>query len=119
MISKLYWLSLKPETRKNLAVFLEIPKTSGVIVEDGRVMGDGYTDDDLATVTLVKLQEYMGSTETDFLKLFQLLIDRLEGKMVEVPEAAAPIEEKEVITTPTEVIEKAKKKMGRPKKLTQ
>lgn len=101
MLSKLIWLSLSRETRQKIAILLEIPKTGGVEVVDGKVISDGYTDRDLQSITTGKLQEFMGSTEPDFYKLFNQLVINIELPMVELK--APEIIEEKVKPTPEKI----------------
>lgn len=83
MLNQQIWLSLNPETRKKLAVYLEIPKSSGceIVNANGvsKVVSDGHTYEDLSSVTLEKLQNYLAMPkEDDFYKLFGILVKRLE-----------------------------------------
>lgn len=82
MLSTSYWLSLSRETRKMLSEKLDIPKSGNVEVEyngtEGRVVCDGYTSNDLLSVTTEKLQNILNSKETDFYKLLESLIEQKE-----------------------------------------
>ena len=84
MLSRLIWLSLSSETRQKLKILLSIPRTGGTEVVDGRVVSDGYTDRDLQVITLERLQELAGSTESDFYKLFNQLVQNVENPPLEV-----------------------------------
>jgi hypothetical protein len=87
MLSKSYWLGLKSTTRQSLKILLDIPKTGGSEVYGNTVVSDGFTDSDLATVTLPKLQEFMQSDDTDFYGLLGTLISRIEAPIELPPQA--------------------------------
>lgn len=82
MLSISYWLDLPQETRSNIAKAMGISKSGGAVVENGRVMCDGFTQDDLDKITLGKLQTYLGSTDMNFYDLFERAIDKANGKEV-------------------------------------
>ena len=99
MINRRYWLTLSQSTRKNLAEVLNIPRTGGITVEDNIVTSDGYTDHDLMSVDVVKLQEVVQSDSTDFYALLETLIDRIEEMERQLAEA------EKVIATPPPPLE--------------
>lgn len=92
MLNQLIWLKLKPETRANLAVMLGLHKSGGSEVVAGVQVSDGYTPQDLLGITVEKLQTVLNSKETDFYKLFDELVKRVELPVEEVK----PIEVEEV-----------------------
>lgn len=94
MINRRYWLTLSQSTRKNLAEVLNIPRTGGISVEDNIVTSDGYTDHDLMSVDVAKLQGVVESESTDFYALLETLIDRIEEMERQLAEA------QQVIATP-------------------
>ena len=99
MINPVHWLQLEQGTRSKLAKALNIPKSGGVVVNNGVgggiVISDGHTAKDLFEgITLKKLQEFVGSTEKDFLKLFDLAVAKVESEF-------KPAEEKPVVKTET------------------
>ena len=78
MLSKSIWLGLKQSTRKIIADKLGLKKDVGSVVDGGRVVSDGYSDNALSAIDLKKLQAVMGSKEKDFYKLFNDLVTRVE-----------------------------------------
>lgn len=92
MLSTSVWLALSPETRMKLAERLGLQRTGGSEVVDGRVVSDGFTAQSLALVTVSMLQEQLKSEETDFYKLFDLLVNEVENKkrVEEEPTSALP-----------------------------
>lgn len=74
------WLSLTAEQRASLKVLFQIPRSSGTLVEDNRVVTDGYTHPDLAHITVEKMQDFTGKTkEEDFYKLFSLTLEKVDA----------------------------------------
>ena len=84
MLSRTEWLKLAKPTRQKIAILLGIPRSNGTVVEGDRVMSDGYTDRDLATLTLEKLQEFMGDKSENFYELFNQLVKNVELPPVEI-----------------------------------
>ena len=106
MLSKLIWLGLPQTTRQALRAYLNIPKSGGTEVVDGRVVSDGTTDLDLATVTLGKLQEiFSDPEETDFYKLFNKLVKNVEIPPIEIPPMVETVTQTPIPETP--VVESA------------
>jgi hypothetical protein len=102
MLSQQYWLSLSRETRERIAILLEIPKSTGVTVQGGVVISDGYTYQDLATVTLEKLQLFMNEAEPDFYKLFGKLVHNVELPPIDLKPQEELLEEEVVELTEEE-----------------
>ncbi len=87
---------------------MNIPKVRSTHVSDNKVVDDGYNLADVENaIKVIPMQNYLGSTETDVTKLFQMLVDDADGKK--------PV--KEVITEPAIPLTPVKaviKKRGRP-----
>lgn len=81
------WLKLPSEVRYRLTEIFEIPRSTGTVVEGNRVLTDGYTNEDLGEVTIEKMQVYLQSEETDFIKLF----DAVLASLVPPPVVIAPM----------------------------
>jgi hypothetical protein len=81
-------------------------------VANDQILDDGYDVRDIEKVmSLSSLQEYTGNNSNDILMLYELMLDKVEGKLPPVieptPEATPiPIE---VITTKKKYVYKAKK----------
>jgi intracellular sulfur oxidation DsrE/DsrF family protein len=102
MLSKKIWLEQRPETRQRIANFLGLPKSGHCeVLNDGmtaRVLSDGYTDDDLATITLEKLKfelgektlDDLGINKEDFYAMFFELVRRVELPVQSMPEPEKP-----------------------------
>lgn len=92
-INTTQWLMVKKETREQIARDLNLSKRGGCIVEDGRVLSDGYTHDDLSGITVEKLQEATGIMGDDLFELFGFLVDKIENpkEPTIIPEIFEPI----------------------------
>ncbi len=74
-------------TRVKLREIFGVRRSQGSLVEGNIVKSDGTTYQDLQTITVPKMQEYLGSSETDFVTLFNdcvAVINNL-NKKVETP----------------------------------
>lgn len=58
-----YWVTLPQEVRANLAEMFHLNKSGGVEVEDGVVVKDGYTNEDLMAITTEHCQSVLDTTE--------------------------------------------------------
>ena len=86
------WLELPYETREKLRVTFKIPKSSCTEVVDNHVVCDGTLMKDLMELTTERMQNFLsrgGSIceETDFMKLFDLTLEKLNKPEVEVKKA--------------------------------
>ena len=110
MINRFKWLEVKPETRKNIVIYLkdftsfpEFKKTGTVEVAGNKVVCDGFTDQDLCNLTPELLKaalgehtlEARGVDVNDIYSLFYELVNRLEMPPVELKEK--PVAKVEVI----------------------
>lgn len=86
------WVSLPNEVRYRIRIAFSIPRSGNVFVNDGRIETDGTTPEDFKALTVSKMQTFLSSEESDFNKLFDLVVakvvDDIEGKpkLVTVPE---------------------------------
>ena len=103
-------LSLSPETRRRIREELGIPRSGYVEVLDGRVLCDGTMLEDLQKLTTLKMQEFLGSIETDFHKLFTSVVERIENPQKQVES------ELEITILPASEVKKEKRKYERRKK---
>ena len=84
-----------------LASRLKLNKSVGIEVAGNRVVCDGYSDRDLASITVEQLQSETGSKSKDFYELLALLVKQVEEpketKVVESGsfESITPLEEPE------------------------
>ena len=78
------WLKLPITTRIKLAEIFNIPKIGSTHVSNNTIQSDGYS---VATIeenlSIPSIQKYLDTTEADYLKLWSMLIDRVEGRMIE------------------------------------
>lgn len=81
------WLDLPIDVRSRLKVVFGIPRSSGTMVEDNRVVTDGHTHPDLAFITPEKMQAYTGSKETEFFSLFEATLDKVMQDLAPVQPA--------------------------------
>lgn len=79
MLSKIEWLSLTIQQRTLLILQFNIPKSGFTHVQDGQIVSDGYTDQDLQNLTLAKLQEYLHTSDINFTELLKKTIEKLEN----------------------------------------
>lgn len=123
------WLKLSISTRHKLAHIFKIPKTGATEVVSNEVVRDGYSIHDIeAAITKDALQYYLGSTQDNFMYLWEDTINKLEGNpAVERVTFTAATEEEPVTTvdepttvvgaTPDDIVPiKTKNKGGRPRK---
>lgn len=98
------WVSLPNETRRKIRSLFNIPCTGNVIVSDGKIETDGTTTEDFRSLTVEKMQAYLKSDSTDFIKLFDMVVSNISNPVIEIPTVQS-IPEEPVITP---------KKKGRP-----
>ena len=84
------WLSLPISTRMRLVQIFNIPRSQGSLVQDNKVMSDGYTHNDLMHISVEKMQKLLDSDEKDFFKLFADIIADIEAQTEKVPVQQAP-----------------------------
>lgn len=78
------WVSLKQETRKTIANLLNLSKNGATEVVNGSVVCDGYTNEDLAAITIEKLQVYNMMKSGTLVENF--------NRLVEIVESPEPVE---------------------------
>lgn len=74
------WLQLPFEVRQHLVAEFRIPRSSYTLVQDNKVLSDGYTHEDLAHITVEKMKAFTGSNETNFFTLFDQVLAVIEEK---------------------------------------
>lgn len=75
------WISLSNEMRYRLRVIFNIPRSSNTSVNDGVIETDGTTTEDFKHITIEKMQTYVSSTETDFHKLFDMTVAKINDEL--------------------------------------
>jgi hypothetical protein len=114
ILSMSNWVSLPNEVRYKIRALFNIPRSGNTLVNDGRIETDGTTYQDFEALTTEKMQKYLGDDSTDFHKLFDLVVakvnDELTGKKSEdvVVSSDSPVS--------ISIDEPIKKKRGRPSK---
>jgi hypothetical protein len=106
------WVSLPNEVRYKIRALFNIPMSGSTMVNDGRIETDGTTYKDFESLTVEKMQTYLNEVSTDFHKLFDKVVarvnDELQGKV-----------SNDVVVSTDEAVhisidEVPKKKRGRP-----
>lgn len=73
------WVNLNWKIRTKLAIDLNVPKSSDVVLIDNKVLSDGRTQQDLNnSITVETLQEYTKSNNNDIFELFQKAVEKAE-----------------------------------------
>lgn len=75
------WTSLSAEQRLRIRALFDIPRSSHVVVNDGRMETDGTTNEDFKHLTTEKMQAYLGSDSTDFHRLFDMVLSRVQDEI--------------------------------------
>lgn len=100
------WANLSLVTRNKIASEFGIVKKGPTEVFANTIKSDGYLLKDIEdTLTLHNLQNYLGTTETDHTVLWNYLVDKIEGKNIQLVDIPVKVIKEEII----------KKKPGRPK----
>jgi len=84
-VNQSQWLNLPTEIRVKLATIFNLSRSTGSHVMNNTVQCDGHTDGDLLGISVEKMQQLLGSSETDFYKLFNAVVEYVKG---DVPVAA-------------------------------
>ncbi len=80
MVNYFYWLEKPWETRLKLAEAFELKRVAGTVVENGRVVSDGFSQEEIyKALTIEKMQEFTGSDETNPVKLFDLCVEKVSN----------------------------------------
>lgn len=105
------WVSLTSEQRNMIRQVFNIPRSSHVIVNDGRIETDGTTPSDFEHLTVEKMKGYLHSESVDFHKLFDMVLERINLEISGVPIQEVPIEveQPEIINANPVVHAKSKK----------
>lgn len=77
-----HWIDLSVETRQKLVEVFNIPKSGITEVRDQTVISDGHTNDDLNTITVEKMAEYVGSpADLDFAVLWKITLSKIKSEL--------------------------------------
>ena len=78
-VSQTQWLELPRGMREQLVKLFNIPKHGHSVVHGGKILADGYTNQDLQAITIEKINSYLGTSyeEIDILKAFNQLVEKL------------------------------------------
>ncbi len=108
------WLQLPQEVRNLFIKWFNIPRTGGAIVTGNVVQSDGYTQQDLSTVSLESLQAFLHTDDDHWDNLLQLTINNMESYVQSNNITAQPTSESQSASTGVEQRTTGKKR-GRPK----
>ncbi len=117
LISIHTWVSLPNEVRGKVRVLFNIPRSSNTVVNDGVIETDGTTNDDLKHLTIEKMQIYLNDESTDFHKLFDKVLYRINNPQAPVIEPTIEIHAPSAFVVHPETVISEKKKRGRPAKI--
>lgn len=94
-------MALPLETKIKLSKVFGFAKTSPTHVSDNKVVSDGYKIEDVEhAMNLDAIQNYLGTKEKDFSLLWDMLLLKVEGKLVDDPTMLAPVGTTETVTIP-------------------
>lgn len=97
ILSMSTWTSLSSEQRNRIRVIFSIPRSSHVIVNDGRIETDGTTPKDFESLTVEKMKKYLSDESNDFYNLFDKVIAKVTEELLRKP---TPIKLDEIVTIP-------------------
>ena len=87
------WLALPQEVRAKFVEVFHIKKSGCTQIFGNKLMSDGCTHEDLAVVTVEKMQEFLGSTKQDFYVLLNDCVKKITGGPENVIETVNKVEE--------------------------
>lgn len=114
------WLHLPKDVKEKLINVFEIVRTGASEVRDQEVISDGYTLDDLRSITNEKMNEYVGSQET-FLRAWELTLAKVHSELnppvatiqnVDGEPTAVDIVEPDVVVVPKELEPETQEVLG-------
>lgn len=106
LVSRQLWLSQKPEVRVEIARLFSIPKSTFSEVVNNVQVCDGYTDTDLANITLGKMCQFLNTNDNNFLELFQAVVIAVENKLLaNVVKSDVVKNDEQTKTEPSKVVE--------------
>lgn len=95
------WLALPADVKAQLKVAFGVPRSEGARVDDNKVISDGHNHNDLAVITLERMQDFLGfSQESDeFYETFDRVLDKLNAQNVYAQPAAVESINPEMVFT--------------------
>lgn len=80
-ITTTHWLDTPQAVRQEIVKMFGIERRGNARVYGNRVLSDGYRNEELALITIERLNDTLGSKyePSDILKAFYDLVDRIEG----------------------------------------
>ena len=73
------WMALPHDIRTHLVGVFNIPRTGTSEIRDNEILSDGYSNVDLQAITLIKMNEYIGSKETSFPRAWEISCSKAKG----------------------------------------
>lgn len=111
------WLSLPLVTRQKIAEIFNIPKLRATHVADNQILDDGYNVADVEkSMSVESLQAYLQVPEKDLFVLFQMLLDKLDGKEPVPENIVQPIPVPAPLLIPKEEMQQVKEIVPAKKK---
>ncbi len=88
-INTVQWVNLDSRIRVKLVEIFDIPRSGHTEVEDNKIITDGFTNTDLTAITIEKMQGYLlDTTEEDYFKLFNSVLDVIKNQLSEEDRAS-------------------------------
>lgn len=91
------WLNLPMPVRIKLREIFGIKKSQGSLVEGNVVKSDGSTYQDLQAITVEKMQQYLGSTNNEFIQLFNDCVDQIKQEILNETPVVEKVDPSQII----------------------
>lgn len=75
------WMLLDTPFKQKLVEVFSIVRTGASEIRDNHVVSDGYTQADLKAITLEKMNAYIGSEETSFLRAWEITLSKVNFEL--------------------------------------
>ncbi len=105
------WVTLPSEQRARIRALFAIPRSGHVVVNDGVIETDGTSVDDFRHLTTEKMQTYLKDDSTDFYKLFDKVVARIQDEI-----EGKPFIEEPIVIIKEEVVDANTKNHGKKSK---
>lgn len=79
------WVTLPAEVRNKIRTVFSIPRSGATEVHDITMVSDGTTHNDFKTLTVEKMQEYLNDTSTDYFRLFDKVVAKVNDDLYPKP----------------------------------